>query len=32
MEARDLLVKYGFDGESTPFVRGNAKAGTGASR
>ena len=26
MEARDLLVKYGFDGESTPFVRGNAKA------
>ena len=26
MEARDLLAKYGFDGESTPFVRGNARA------
>ena len=26
MEARDLLVKYGFDGEGTPFVRGNARA------
>src|SRR4029078_10506526 len=26
MEARDLLAKYGFDGEGTPFVRGNAKA------
>ncbi|WP_165221193.1 elongation factor Tu [Aquisphaera insulae] len=26
MEARDLLAKYGFDGEHTPFVRGNARA------
>ncbi len=26
MEARDLLATYGFDGESTPFVRGNARA------
>src|SRR6266516_5785718 len=26
MEARDLLTKYGFDGENTPFVRGNARA------
>jgi elongation factor Tu len=26
MEARDLLAKYGFDGERTPFVRGNARA------
>ena len=26
MEARDLLAKYGFDGEGTPFVRGNARA------
>jgi elongation factor Tu len=26
MEARDLLVHYGFDGEKTPFVRGNARA------
>jgi elongation factor Tu len=26
MEARDLLTKYGFDGERTPFVRGNARA------
>jgi elongation factor Tu len=26
MEARDLLAKYGFDGENTPFVRGNARA------
>src|SRR5437868_14446490 len=26
METRDLLAKYGFDGESTPFVRGNARA------
>jgi elongation factor Tu len=25
MEARDLLAKYGFDGENTPFVRGNAR-------
>src|SRR5262245_11156617 len=25
LEARDLLTKYGFDGEKTPFVRGNAK-------
>ena len=26
MEARDLLAKYGFDGERTPFIRGNARA------
>ena len=26
MEARDLLARYGFDGERTPFVRGNARA------
>src|SRR5262249_21141934 len=26
MEARELLTKYGFDGEATPFVRGNARA------
>jgi elongation factor Tu len=26
MEARDLLSKYGFDGEVTPLVRGNARA------
>ena len=26
MEARDLLTRYGFDGERTPFVRGNARA------
>jgi elongation factor Tu len=26
MEARDLLSKYGFDGENTEFVRGNARA------
>ena len=26
LEARDLLTKYGFDGEGTPFVRGNARA------
>jgi elongation factor Tu len=26
LETRDLLTKYGFDGDRTPFVRGNAKA------
>src|SRR5215468_6472404 len=26
MEARELLERYGFDGEGTPFVRGNARA------
>src|SRR5690348_6386861 len=26
LEARDLLAGYGFDGERTPFVRGNARA------
>ncbi len=26
MEARDLLAMYGFDGERTPFIRGNARA------
>src|ERR687890_2521904 len=26
MEARDLLSRYGFDGEATPLVRGNARA------
>ncbi len=26
LETRDLLLKYGFDGERTPFVRGNARA------
>jgi elongation factor Tu len=26
MEARDLLARYGFDGDATPFVRGNARA------
>jgi elongation factor Tu len=26
MEARDLLTRYGFDGERTTFVRGNARA------
>jgi small GTP-binding protein len=26
MEARDLLTRNGFDGERTPFVRGNARA------
>jgi elongation factor Tu len=26
MEARDLLARYGFDGERTRFVRGNARA------
>ena len=26
LEARELLTKYGFDGERTPFVRGNARA------
>ena len=26
LETRDLLTKYGFDGERTPFVRGNARA------
>jgi elongation factor Tu len=26
LEARDLLSRYGFDGENTPFVRGNARA------
>jgi elongation factor Tu len=25
LETRDLLTKYGFDGDKTPFVRGNAK-------
>jgi elongation factor Tu len=25
MEARDLLARYGFDGETTAFVRGNAR-------
>jgi elongation factor Tu len=25
LEARDLLAKYGFDGDATPVVRGNAK-------
>jgi elongation factor Tu len=25
LETRDLLTKYGFDGERVPFVRGNAK-------
>jgi elongation factor Tu len=25
LETRDLLTKYGFDGEKVPFVRGNAK-------
>jgi elongation factor Tu len=25
METRDLLTKYGFDGSTTPFVRGNAR-------
>jgi len=25
METRDLLTKYGFDGEKTPFIRGAAK-------
>src|SRR4051795_9818494 len=29
LEARDLLTKYGFDGERTPFVRGNARAALG---
>jgi elongation factor Tu len=26
METRELLTRYGFDGERTPFVRGNARA------
>jgi elongation factor Tu len=26
MEARELLTKYGFDGDSTPFIRGSARA------
>jgi elongation factor Tu len=26
METRDLLTRHGFDGERTPFVRGNARA------
>jgi elongation factor Tu len=26
LEARDLLAKYGFDGQRTPFVRGSASA------
>jgi elongation factor Tu len=26
LEARELLMKYGFDGANTPFVRGNARA------
>jgi elongation factor Tu len=26
LETRDLLTRYGFDGEKVPFVRGNAKA------
>lgn len=26
LETRDLLAKYGFDGEKTPFIRGNARA------
>jgi elongation factor Tu len=26
MEARELLTKYGFDGDKAPFVRGNARA------
>ena len=25
LETRDLLTKYGFDGDKTPFVRGNAR-------
>jgi elongation factor Tu len=25
LETRDLLTKYGFDGEKAPFIRGNAK-------
>jgi elongation factor Tu len=25
METRELLTKYGFDGENTPFIRGSAK-------
>ena len=25
LETRDLLTKYGFDGENVPFIRGNAK-------
>ena len=31
LETRDLLTKYGFDGENVPFIRGNAKGGTGPS-
>src|ERR1700756_1880825 len=26
MDTRDLLTKFGFDGERTPFIRGNARA------
>jgi elongation factor Tu len=26
METRDLLVQYGFNGETTPFIRGSARA------
>jgi elongation factor Tu len=26
LETRDLLTKFGFDGQQTPFVRGNARA------
>src|SRR5687768_9566704 len=26
MEARELLTKYGFDGDATPFIRGSASA------
>jgi elongation factor Tu len=29
LEARDLLTKYGFDGASTPFIRGNARGAVG---
>ena len=31
MEARDLLTRYGFDGERTPFVRGQRQGRAGAS-
>jgi elongation factor Tu len=30
LETRELLTKYGFDGEATPFVRGNARAALGS--
>ena len=31
LETRELLTKYGFDGDTLPFIRGNARGRTGES-